>query len=82
MKAILLLLLFIFIYSAPNPIYVIKDCTSKLIDLDNSFYIDLLQWRVDVFYDKLDAIDPTLRPKVKECVKMVNKHFDLLKRRP
>ena len=81
MKGILLLLLIVFSYSIPNPVYVIKDCFEKLYDgkanadLENSAQNELLKWKVDEFYAKLNAVDPTLKPKIEECVREVNKKF-------
>ena len=40
-----------------------------------NFNDELLQWKVKEFYDKLDAVDPTLRPKIEECVDDANKHY-------
>ena len=34
-----------------------------------------MQWKVKEFYDKVDAVDPTLRPKIEECVDDANKHY-------
>ena len=83
MKAVLLLLLIAFAYSIPNPVYVIKDCFEKLYDskansiLAESVQNDLLKWKIDVFYQKLDAVDPTLKAKIKECEKEVYKKTSL-----
>ena len=58
MKAILFLLLFAFAYSLPNPVYMIKDCFEKLYDvksndvLQRSVTNELLNWKVDEFYEK------------------------------
>ena len=81
MRTILLLLLLAFAYSIPNPVYVIKDCFEKLynvngdIELLQSVRTELLQWKVDEFYARVDRIDPTLKPKIEECVHEVNKKF-------
>ena len=40
-----------------------------------NFNDELLQWKVKEFYDKLDAVDPTLRPKIEECVDDANIHY-------
>ena len=39
-------------------------------------------WKVNEFYAKVDAVDPTLRPKIEECVKEVNKKFQRPRQRP
>ena len=81
MKAIIFVLLLAFALSIPNPVYVIKDCFEKLYDSranDNlkwSVDNELLNWKVKEFYAKVDAIDPTLKPRIEECVKEVNKKF-------
>ena len=85
MKAYLILLLIVFAYSLPNQVLVIKDCFEKLYnatenstensELTNSVNDELLQWKVKEFYDKVDALDPTLRPKIEECVDDANKHY-------
>ena len=83
MKVVLLLLLIAFAYSIPNPVYVIKDCFEKLYDskansiLAESVQNDLLKWKIDVFYQKLDAVDPTLKDKIKKCEKEVYKKSSL-----
>ena len=83
MKAVLLLLLIAFAYSIPSPVYVIKDCFEKLYDskansiLAESVQNDLLKWKIDVFYQKLDAVDPTLKDKIKKCEKEVYKKSSL-----
>ena len=83
MKAILLLLLIAFAYSIPNPVYVIKDCFEKLYDaksnsiLTESVQNDLLKWKVNDFYKKLDAVDPTLKSKIKECEREVYRKTSL-----
>ena len=81
MKAYIVLLLIAFAYSIPNPVYVIKDCFEKLYDVksnDNLLWSvnnELLMWKVNEFYAKVDAVDPTLKPRIEECVKEVNKKF-------
>ena len=85
MKAYLILLLIVFAYSLPNQVLVIKDCFEKLYnatenstensELTKSVNDELLQWKVKEFYDKVDAVDPTLRPKIEECVEDANKHY-------
>ena len=81
MKAYLILSFIVFAYSLPNQVYVIKECFEKLYnapensELDKSVNDELLQWKVKEFYDKLDAVDPTLRPKIEECVDDANKHY-------
>lgn len=81
MKAYLVLLLIAIAYSIPNPVYVIKDCFEKLYDVksnDNLLWSvnnELLMWKVNEFYAKVDAVDPTLKPRIEECVKEVNKKF-------
>ncbi len=82
MKAILVLLFFVFVYSIPNPVYVIKDCFEKLYDvkanseLELSVENELLKWKVNEFYEKVDRVDPTLRGKIEECVSEVNKKYE------
>ena len=87
MKAVLMLLLFALAYSIPNPVYTIKDCFEKLYDAKqyanseaNSQLLwsvdnELLHWKVNEFYEKLNAVDPTLKPKIEECVREVHKKF-------
>ena len=81
MKAYLILSFIVFAYSLPNQVYVIKECFEKLYnaaensELTKSVNDELLQWKVKEFYDKLDAVDPTLRPKIEECVDDANKHY-------
>ena len=81
MKSLLILLLFAFAYSIPNPVYVIKDCFEKLYDVKSNENLqwsvdnELLNWKVNEFYAKVDGIDPTLRTKIEECVKEVNKKY-------
>ena len=88
MKAFLVLLLIAFAYSIPNPVYVIKDCFEKLYKVqanDNLLWSvnnELLMWKVNEFYAKVDAVDPTLRPKIEECVREVNKKFQRPRFRP
>ena len=95
MKAALILLLFAFVYSIPNPVYTIKECFEKVYNpklnanlnsnlnsnllwsVDN----ELLKWKVNEFYEKLNAVDPTLRPKIEECVREVHKKFQRPRRR-
>ena len=75
------LLLLAFAYSIPNPVYTIKDCFEKLYDVNSnddlkwSVENELLRWKLDEFYAKVDAIDPTLKPKILECVKEVNNRY-------
>jgi hypothetical protein len=81
MKAFLVLLLIAFAYSIPNPVYVIKDCFEKLYNVnanDNLLWSvnnELLMWKVNEFYAKVDAVDPTLRPKIEECVRDVLRQY-------
>ena len=81
MKAYLILSFIVFAYSLPNQVYVIKECFEKLYnatenpELTKSVNDELMQWKVKEFYDKLDAVDPTLRPKIEECVDNANKHY-------
>ncbi len=88
MKAILVLLLLAFAYSIPNPVYVIKDCFEKLYNVNSNSELqwsaenELLNWKVNEFYAKLDKVDPTLKPKIEECVKEVNKKFQRPRFRP
>ena len=88
MKAILVLLLLAFAYSIPNPVYVIKDCFEKLYNANSNSELqwsaenELLNWKVNEFYAKLDKVDPTLKPKIEECVREVNKKFQRPRFRP
>ena len=88
MKAFLVLLLIAFAYSIPNPVYVIKDCFEKLYNANSNSELtwsvenELLNWKVNEFYAKLDAVDPTLKPKIEECVREVNKKFQRPRFRP
>ena len=84
MKAILFLLLFAFIYSIPNVIYTIKDCLFKIAsyqlltenkEIADSIKNDLHKWKVEEFWEKMNKYDPTIRPKVEECVKEANGRF-------
>ena len=81
MKAYLILSFIVFAYSLPNQVYVIKECFEKLYnaaensELTKSVNDELMQWKVKEFYDKVDAVDPTLRPKIEECVDNANKHY-------
>ena len=81
MKGILFILLVAFAFSIPNPVYVIKDCFEKLYNVNSNALLtksvndELLKWKVKEFYEKVDAIDPTLKPKIEECVQEVNKKF-------
>ena len=85
MKVYLILLLIIFASSLPNQAHVIKDCFEQLYnatenstensELTKSVNDELLQWKVKEFYDKVDAVDPTLRPKIEGCVEDANKHY-------
>ncbi len=87
MKAYLILLLIAFAYSIPNPVYVIKDCFEKLYNVNGNAELlksvndELLKWKVKEFYEKVDAVDPTLKPKIEECVEEVNKKFRRPRRR-
>ena len=88
MKAFLILLLVAFAYSIPNPVYVIKDCYEKLYNANSNSELswsvehELLNWKVNEFYAKLDAVDPTLKPKIEQCVREVNKKFQRPRFRP
>ena len=88
MKTLLVLLLFAFAYSIPNPVYVIKDCFEKLYNVNSNSELqwsaenELLNWKVNEFYAKLDKVDPTLKPKIEECVREVNKKFQRPRFRP
>ena len=81
MKAYLILSFIVFAYSLPNQVYVIKECFEKLYnatenpELTKSVNDELMQWKVKEFYDKVDAVDPTLRPKIEECGDDANKHY-------
>ena len=92
MKAVLILLVFALAYSIPNPVYTIKDCFEQLYKPNEnvnseantqllwSVNNELLNWKVNEFYEKLNAVDPTLKPKIEECVAEVNKKYQLPKR--
>ena len=88
MKALIVLLLLAFAYSIPNPVYVIKDCFEKLYNVNSNSELqwsaenELLNWKVNEFYAKLDKVDPTLKPKIEECVREVNKKFQRPRFRP
>ena len=88
MKAFLILLLVAFAYSIPNPVYVIKDCFEKLYNVNSNSELawsvenELLNWKVNEFYAKVDAVDPTLKPKIEQCVREVNKKFQRPRFRP
>ena len=79
MKAVLILLFFAIAYSIPNPVYVIKDCFEKLYDVKSNSLLtesvnnELLKWKVDEFYEKVNAVDPTLKEKIKNCEQEVYK---------
>ena len=74
MKAYLFLLLIVIAYSIPNPVYVIKDCFEKLYNVNENSELmksvndELLKWKVKEFYEKVDAVDPTLKPKIEELL--------------
>ena len=88
MKSLIVLLLLAFAYSIPNPVYVIKDCFEKLYNVNSNSELqwsaenELLNWKVNEFYAKLDKVDPTLKPKIEECVREVNKKFQRPRFRP
>ncbi len=81
-------MLLAFAYSIPNPVYVIKDCFEKLYNVNSNSELqwsaenELLNWKVNEFYAKLDKVDPTLKPKIEECVREVNKKFQRPRFRP
>ena len=85
MKAICLLLLFAFIYSIPNPVYTYKDCFDSIVQGDRflnsnaellqSAENDLFNWDFDKFYEKLDQIDTSLRPRIEDCVRNMHKKY-------
>ena len=81
MKAILFLLLLAFAYSLPNTVYMIKDCFEKLYDvksndvLQRSVTNELLNWKVDEFYAKVNNIDLTLKQKIEEFVEQTSKKY-------
>ena len=89
MKAILLiLLLFALTYSIPNPVYTIKACFEKVYDVNSNSNLlwsvenELLKWKVNEFYEKVNAVDPTLKEKIEQCVKEEHKKFRRPKRMP
>ena len=81
MKYLLFLILFVFCYSIPNPVYTIKECFEKLYNVNANSELtwsvnnELLMWKVNKFYEKVDKVDPTLRPKIEACVNEVNKKY-------
>ena len=81
MKAILVLWLLAFAYSLPNPVYMIKDCFEKLYDVKSNDVLqwnvtnELLNWKVDEFYAKVNNVDPTLKQKIEECVEQTSKKY-------
>ena len=83
MKAVLILLLFAIAYSIPNPVYVIKDCFEKLYDVKSNSLLtesvnnELLNWKVNEFFEKVNAVDPTLKEKIENCQKEVFKNHRL-----
>ena len=88
MKAILVLLLLAFAYSLPNPVYMIKDCFEKLYDVKSNDALqwsvtnELLNWKVDEFYAKVDKVDPTLKQKIEECFEETSKKYQRQRIRP
>ena len=83
MKALIVLLLLAFAYSIPNPVYVIKDCFEKLYNVNSNDNLkwsvenELLMWKVNEFYAKVDAID--LEPyATKDEVEAVDAKVDAL----
>ena len=87
-KAILVLLLLAFAYSLPNPVYMIKDCFEKLYDVKSNDALqwsvtnELLNWKVDEFYAKVDKVDPTLKQKIEECFEETSKKYQKQRIRP
>ena len=81
MKAILVLLFLAFAYSLPNPVYMIKDCFEKLYDAKSNDVLkwsvtnELLNWKADEFYAKVNNVDPTLKQKIEECVEQTSKKY-------
>ena len=67
MKVILVLLLLAFAYSLHNPVYMIKDCFEKLYDAKSNDVLqwsvtnELLNWKVDEFYAKVNNVDLILK---------------------
>ncbi len=57
----------------PSPVYIVKECVefyynTKLdLDLQWSIENELLKYKIVEFYQKLDKIDKTLRPRVMKC---------------
>ena len=81
MKAIFVLLFFAFVYSIPNPVYTIKECFEKLYNVNSNSEMlesvnnELLKWKINEFYQKVDKIDPTLKRKIEECAKEAHKKY-------
>ena len=82
MRAILILLLLAFSYSFPSLIYVIKDCTEKVYNVEDdpeisqSIQNELLHYQFDEFYERINKKDPTLKGKIKECMdELYDKYF-------
>ena len=88
MKVILILFLLALTYSIPNPVYTIKNCFEKLYNVNSNSDLlwsvenELLKWKVNEFFTKVNAVDPTLREKIEECVKEEHKKFRRPKRMP
>ena len=81
MKAVFILLVFDLAYSIPNPLYTIKVCFEKFYNINSNSNLlwslekELLKQKVNEFYKKLNAVDPTLRPKIEECVREAHKNY-------
>ena len=81
MKSILFLLLLVFAYSLPNPAHMIKDCFEKLYDVKSNNVLhwsvtnELLNWKVEEFYAKVNNVDPTLKQKIEESVEQTSKKY-------
>ena len=77
-----------FAYSLPNPVYMIKDCFEKLYDVKSNDALqwsvtnELLNWKVDEFYAKVDKVDPTLKQKIEECFEETSKKYQKQRIRP
>ena len=88
MKSLIVLLLFSYAYSISISVFVFQCCFETLYNVNSNDNLkwsvenELLMWKVNEFYAKVDAIDPTLKPKIEECVNEVNKKFQRPRGRP
>ena len=74
MRAMLILLLFVFCNSFPNLVYVTKDCIEKLYNVEDdpemlySIQNELLKYQTDEFYARVEKISPVLKANLKKCI--------------